>query len=84
MQELVDVLRCCCNFDEQIDNERQERILPGGMGGCIPPNILRGGDDNVSITPNIGRSCYAIAIKHSMSGDSWQKWKSILSIGGMI
>ena len=32
-----------------------------------PPIFLRG-DDNAFIAPNIGRNCYAIAIKYSISG----------------
>ena len=44
-----------------------------------PPNIFRGKDDNAFITPNIERNCYAIAIKHSISGDNWQGCKSMHS-----
>ena len=40
-------------------------VHPGGMH----PIFLLGEDDNTFITPNIGRNCYAIAIKYSMSGE---------------
>ena len=55
-------------------------VHPGGMGGMHPHNIFEGGDDTF-ITSNIGRNCYAIALKHSMSGDGWQGCKSMLSFG---
>ena len=53
--------------------------IPGGMH---PPQYFSRKDDNAFITSNIGRNCYAIATKRSMSGDGWQGCKSMLSIGG--
>ena len=52
--------------------------------GDVSPQYFSRGDDNAFITANIGRNCYAIAIKHSMSGDGWQEYKSMLSIEEMI
>ena len=49
--------------------QRQKRSSRGGMGRCIPPNIFRKGNGNAFITPNF----IAIAIKHSMSEDGWQR-----------
>ena len=43
--------------------------------GDASPQYFSRGDDNALITPNIGRNWYAIAIKHSMSGDGWQRRK---------
>ena len=43
-------------------------LISGNGWMHLPQKFLRG-DDNAFITPNIGRNCYAIAIKHSMSGD---------------
>ena len=56
----------------------------GGDDNAIFFDIFRGGDDNAFITPNrpTGRNCYAIAMKHSMSGDGWQRRKQSASNRG--
>ena len=51
-----------------------------GWGDVFPPIYFEGGD-HAFITLNIGRNCYAIVIKHLMSGDGWRECKSMLSIG---
>ena len=52
---------------------KQGRISRGRWGDFRKGAQFRGADDNAFITPNIERNCYAIAIKHSMSGDGWRR-----------
>ena len=66
------------------DLAAQGRTSRGEWGGFIPPNIFREKDDNSFITPNIGKNCYAIAIKHLMPSDGGQGCKCMLSIEEMI
>ena len=60
------------NTTTKLSNYIQQGRTFWGDGGMHPPSIFFEGGDNAFITPNIGRYCYAIAIKPSMSGDGWQ------------
>ena len=53
---------------------RNKGVHPGGEGGgnASLQYFLRR-DDNAFVTPILEEISYAIAIKHSMSGDGWQR-----------